>query len=198
VEAAVLVEAAGDAGQDRAAVFDFAGGKLVVIADGAGGISGGAEAAQAVVDRVRELTPTPELDWVGILRVLDAELSAMPKCGETTAVLVFMTEDTIVGASVGDCGAWMLAFGAWLDLLEDQRRKPLLGSGAAVPVGFGPHPMGDRVIIGTDGLFKYVDSPRIGALASLDPLDLAVEKLVDAARLGSGELQDDIAVVLAG
>jgi serine/threonine protein phosphatase PrpC len=178
--------------------LDFAGGKLVVVADGAGGTAGGAESAQAVVDRVRDLVPAADHDWIGLLSALDVELSALPRCGETTAVLAFITEDTIVGASVGDCGGWVLAFGAWLNLLEDQRRKPLLGTGAAVPVGFGPFPMGDRVIIGTDGLFKYVDSERIGELASIEPFERAVRELVNAARLPSGKLQDDVAVVLVG
>ncbi len=198
MRAAIVVEAAGSTGQDRAAILDFAGGKLLVVADGAGGTSGGAEAAQAVVDRVGALQHVPDGEWAGLLGHLDAELCAMPQCGETTAVLAFMTGATIVGASVGDCGAWMLAFGEWLDLLEGQRRKPLLGSGSAVPVGFGPYPMGDRVILGTDGLFKYVDSKRIGELASLDPFDLALEKLLAAARLASCRLQDDVAIILAG
>ena len=198
LQTAVLVEPAGVTGQDRAAVLDFAGGKLIVVADGAGGTSGGTEAAQAVVARAADLAPAPNLDWVEWLRALDNELSMMPRCGETTAVIAFISEDTIVGASVGDCGGWMLAFGAWLDLLENQRRKPLLGSGAALPVGFGPYPLGDRVLIGTDGLFKYVDSQRLGELASSNPFELALENLVNAARLASGKLQDDIAVVLAG
>jgi hypothetical protein len=110
-----------------------------------------------------------------------------------------VTDDQIVGASVGDSGGWMYALGGiWLNLLERQRRKPHLGSGRATPVGFGPFPVGERVLLGSDGLFKYVDANRIGDVALTDPLERAARDLVDAARLVSGRLQDDVAVVLAG
>jgi len=196
VEVAIRIEA-GSAGQDRAAAFPFAGGHLLVVADGAGGIAGGAEAAQEVVDALRALDPTREHDWVQVLMKLDAHLSATAGMGETTAVVAFLTDEQIVGASVGDSGGWMLT-GIWLNLLEDQRRKPLLGTGAAVPIAFGPFPIGERVLLGSDGLFKYVDAERIGRLASDSSLESAVSELVHAARLPSGGLQDDIAVVIAG
>jgi len=198
MELAVLVQPAATVGDDRADAFDFAGGKLLVVADGAGGISGGAAAAQAVVDHLRHLPAHPQHDWADVLRKLDQLLSSKGSFGETTVVVAFVTSEQIVGASVGDSGAWMFSLGIWLNLLEDQNRKPLLGSGAAVPVGFGPFPLGDRVILGSDGLFKYVKADRIGELARLDPMQLAVRELVAAARLPSGVLQDDVAVIVAG
>ena len=197
MEVAIRLEAAGTTGQDRVAAFSFAGGHLLVVADGAGGVSGGAEAAQFVIDAMRALDPTREHDWVQVLGRLDTQLSSRAGPGETTVVVVFLTDEEIVGASVGDSGGWMLA-GIWLNLLEDQRRKPLLGTGAAVPIGFGPFPMGERVLLGSDGLFKYVDAERIGRLASNSSLESAASELVKAARLPSGRLQDDIAVVIAG
>ena len=197
MEVAIRTEAAGAAGEDRAGAFPFAGGQLLVLADGAGGMTGGAAAAQQVVDAVRALDPTQEHDWVQVLTRLDTHLSSSAGLGETTAVVAFVTDDEIVGASVGDSGAWML-MGIWLNLLEDQHRKPLLGTGSALPVAFGPFPIGERVLLGSDGLFKYVDAERIGQLARDASLEAAATELVRAARLPTGRLQDDITVVIAG
>ncbi len=198
MEVAILVEPAATVGDDRAVAFDFAGGQLLVVADGAGGMSGGAAAAQAVVDQLRDLPNNVEPDWVDVLLRLDRYLSSSASFGETTAVLVHVTSDHVAGASVGDSGGWMFALGIWLNLLEDQKRKPLLGSGVAVPVGFGPFPVGERLLLGSDGLFKYVDADRIGELALFNPVERAARELVHAARLPSGKLQDDITVVIAG
>lgn len=198
MDTAIRVESARSVGDDRAGAFDFAGGHLLVVADGAGGTSGGAAAAQAVVDHLRDLSANVVQDWVDVLLKLDRHLSSSASFGETTAVVAFVTSEQIIGASVGDSIGWMFALGIWLNLVEDQRRKPLLGSGSAVPIGFGPFPMGDRVLLGSDGLFKYVDATRIGELALLDPLDRAARELARAARLPSGNLQDDVSVVIAG
>jgi PPM family protein phosphatase len=198
VDVAIQLHAAGNVGQDRAAAFEFGEGQLMVVADGAGGVAGGGEAADAVVAWLRRLEPTVKHDWVHVLRAIDIHLASVPVVGETTAVVALVTEEEIVGASVGDSGGWMLVLGTWLNLLEDQQRKPLLGTGAAVPVGFGPFPTGDRVLLGSDGLFKYVDAERIGQIASGSSLECAARELVQAARLTSGNLQDDIAVVIAG
>jgi serine/threonine protein phosphatase PrpC len=176
-------------------VAPFAEGQLLIVADGAGGTSGGDRAAEEVIAQVRRLDPASTWDWVEVLRRIDRTIHDHGS-GETTAVIVFVTDREVRGASVGDSGAWMLA-GSWLDLLEARRRKPLLGTGNAVPVGFGPFPMGERLLLGTDGLFKYVNAEHIDLIASRASLEKAAADLIDAARLPSGALQDDIAVILA-
>ena len=197
MDIAIRLEAARTARQDRAAAFPFAAGHLLVVADGAGGVAGGAEAARPVIDTLRGLDPVRPHDWAEVLRQIDLSLSSAARSGETTAVVASVNDDEIVGASVGDSGGWMLA-GIWLNLLKDQRRKPLLGTGSAVPIGCGPFPRGERVLLGSDGLFKYVGADRIGELAREPSLERAASELVDAARLPAGGLQDDIAVVIAG
>ena len=109
-----------------------------------------------------------------------------------------VTDGLVFGASVGDSGAWLVGAAGVTDLTQHQKPKPLLGSGNATPIGFGPLPCVGRVLIGSDGLFKYVPHGRIHDLASTLPFDDVPRALVDAARLRSGGLQDDIAVIVAG
>jgi len=75
--------------------------------------------------------------------------------GQCTAVVVEISEGRVFGASVGDSGAWMLPGKAIVDLTENQNRKPLLGSDEASPMGFGPIEISGRLLIASDGLFKY-------------------------------------------
>lgn len=83
-----------------------------------------------------------------------------------------------------------------VDLTSEQQRKPLLGTGRATPVGFGPRKLSGRLVVGTDGLFNYV-LPDIVIGSTLDvPLEDAASALVDRARLPTGGLQDDIAIVI--
>ncbi len=122
MDVAIRLEAAGADGQDRAAALPFGDGHLLVVADGAGGVAGGAAAAQAVVDALRALDPNAEHDWVQVLTRLDRQLSSSVAMGETTAVVALVSEGEIRGASVGDSGGWML-LGSWLDLLEGQKEN---------------------------------------------------------------------------
>lgn len=100
------------------------------------------------------------------------------------------------GASVGDSGAWLVWDGTVIDLTEQQVRKPLLGSGAAHPVAFGPVPMRGRLVVATDGLFKYATRARLVSAASRGGPESAVTALIDAVRMPSGRLQDDVGVVV--
>ena len=75
-------------------------------------------------------------------------------------------------------------------------RKPLLGSGEAVPVAFEAV-LGDAtLLLATDGLLKYAHRDRITALARGPDLEVAVHALTNLPRLRSGALPDDVAVIL--
>lgn len=182
------------ADQDRAAHRTYADRDLVVLADGAGGTSGGRDAADSVVLRSREDLEGTDQCVAELLR-LD-RLLYDASSGETTAILLIVRGGQLYGASVGDSGVWALASEACFDLTQDQHRKPLIGSGKAQPVGFGPFHFNDRVLVASDGLLKYVPEARIRLIAASSPLGAAGDKLVEAARLPSGKLQDDIAIVL--
>ncbi|MGC2030115.1 MAG: protein phosphatase 2C domain-containing protein [Steroidobacteraceae bacterium] len=188
----------GGRGEDRVLVERFGARTLAVVADGAGGTGGGAAAAgmacSIAAQRLRTQGPgTPE-DWARCLYEVDQ--AAVRSGGQCTAVLVEISEGRVFGASVGDSGAWMLTGKAFIDLTENQNRKPLLGSHEALPMSFGPIELSGRLLIATDGLFKYATQSDIAQRAMGVPLNEAIELLIAGLRLRSGALQDDVGIIL--
>ena len=55
---------------------------------------------------------------------------------------------------------------------------------------------GNRLLIASDGLFKYATAERICDLAMQGPVVEAADALANCVRLPSGAFQDDVAVVL--
>lgn len=191
---AIQVASAGRVGQDRAAVLSLDDQHLFLLADGAGGISGGGAAADLLIASAHGRRFESSLDCVGFLRNLDQNQESV---GETTALIAFLSNGLISGASVGDSEAWLVADSGVVDITKDQRRKPLVGSGNADPVGFGPLPFVGRLVLGSDGLFKYVQHWHIRDLVRAHPVAEAAAALISAARLPSGALQDDVSVIVA-
>jgi serine/threonine protein phosphatase PrpC len=171
---------------------------LAVVADGAGGTGGGAAAAAMAcliaAQRLRAQEPgTPE-GWARCL--YEADQALVRAGGQCTAVVVEISGAQVFGASVGDSGAWMLNGKAIIDLTESQHRKPLLGSDEAMPMAFGPIELSGRLLIATDGLFKYATESEIASRAMGGSVNEAVDKLIAEVRLRSGALQDDVGIVL--
>ena len=196
-----LVRPAEGESEDCAIAVEHAGTVIIAVADGAGGTSGGRAASETLVLGIMHAalslsSTTGPSGWEALLRSFDASLRADASAGETTAVALCVDSSTIVGASVGDSEAWMVNGDEVVSLTEGQQRKPLLGSGSAAPVGFGPVPLEGRLVVGSDGLFKYCQRRRLLLEAMRSPLGVAATALVNAVRLPSGNLQDDIALVL--
>jgi serine/threonine protein phosphatase PrpC len=175
-------------GQDRAVVIPRADGLVVALADGAGGASNGALAAQAVVDVAVRGDPAD------VILACDEHLRNV---GLTTAIIVHVRADAVSGASVGDSAAWLID-GEVIDLTEHQRRKPLVGGGC-VPVAFrSERPLGTAtLLVASDGLFSYAAAADIARVvrAGRDLRETA-DALVELVRLPSGGLQDDVTIVL--
>jgi hypothetical protein len=76
VDFAIQVVAAHSVGDDRALACFWQGGHLLVVADGAGGTSGGAEAAATVVATAPSLPLASPHDCTGSLKRLDHQLTA--------------------------------------------------------------------------------------------------------------------------
>src|SRR5262245_847814 len=180
--------------EDRVKVIDFDQGVVIVVADGAGGVGAGDQAAESVI---REVAAAASLEhdqdkWRQILRQTDFRVGM----GESTCVVAACSERGFVGATVGDSQAWLLSDGNLLDLTHNRVRKPLLGSGEANPQGFS-HPMSQGVlIVATDGFCNYVRCEVL--LKELLRQDFVVlaRRLAEMVRLPSGELWDDVAIVV--
>jgi PPM family protein phosphatase len=189
-EYAVAIEHCTEAGQDRATVVHSLHGLIIALADGAGGTSNGAQAADAVIKAVQE---SPALDPAILLYELD-DPNRLGN-GETTAVILSVSSEIVAGASVGDSGAWLIAADGVVDLTRAQHRKPLVGGGCTPFAFTNALPPGSTVLIASDGLFRYAKPSEMARAARKTTLDRAATALIDLARLPSGGLQDDISIV---
>lgn len=181
------------AGQDRLSVSATRDRVVIALADGAGGAAGGEQAAAAVIDAAAAAAQTD--DWVAVLTELELDPDRLGP-GQTTAIIATVTREGIRGASIGDSGAWVLRDGRIEDLTHAQHRKPLLGDhSVAIPFHAAPL-VGATLLVASDGLFRHASAEAIARVASQPDLAAAARELVALARLPSGELPDDVAIVL--
>lgn len=198
-EMATKAEGQRASSQDRVALIPASGGVVAVVADGAGGTGGGAEAAQLVIDRVRQAVEAGrELSQRGLRQLLLEIAVELEGHGQTTAVVVVISADQLVGASVGDSGAWLVERDSWQELTLDQPRKPLLGGGFAEPKTFRCAVRDAQLLLATDGVLKYAPGDALRELVRNEAVPVAgcCDSLIDAARLPNGTLQDDAGVVV--
>lgn len=185
-------------GEDCAAVVSNDGVTALVLADGAGGRVGGRQAAELSTSMTLErLRPTGDVDPLAVLEKADRFVHADRQAGETTLVLARIVGAALRGASVGDSGAWLIGASAFQDLTADQTRKPMLGSGAARGASFSASLTSETLLIASDGLLKFAPAETICSIVRGNSnLATAGRALVDSVRLRSGDLQDDVSVVL--
>ncbi|HZO84371.1 MAG TPA: protein phosphatase 2C domain-containing protein [Verrucomicrobiae bacterium] len=184
--------------QDCAAVVELDSGLLAVVADGAGGRSNAREAAEAVVRTIRNGANTAALSGTSDCArlLLRADDEALKTGGESTGAFVLLTQTSIMGASVGDSEAWVISEHEITVLTKAQRRKPCLGTGAACPTTFYFPALAGTLLVASDGLFKYTSSDAIANVVRHANLDVAAKELVRLVRYPSGELPDDISIIL--
>lgn len=186
--------------QDRGAVIPCGPRLVLVVADGAGGLSGGARAAEMAASFVRQ---DAELlvdsgCCLSALQKMDRSITRDPVAGETTCALAVVTDEQVFGASVGDSGVWVIGETELTDLTRGQSRKPFIGSGSAWPVPFAkPKVSGEYLLLATDGLLKYAPPERIVAACRGCAAEAAAQRLIELVRYPSGALPDDVTVILA-
>lgn len=105
-ETAQVVEAYRERCEDRIDIISDGDRTLIVVADGAGGTGDGHLAAETVIRETRTNYAAIDnaTDWSQFLSQLDFRISS----GESTAVIVDIRPDRILGASVGDSCAWII------------------------------------------------------------------------------------------
>ena len=175
---------------DRATVVPLDIGWLVCVADGVGGIAGGARAADLFVTGAQRTVCGAGFDltspsaWAALVQDLDHEIAAEPRAGETTGIALAVTSGLVVGASCGVSRALLLTATGWRDLTSEQHRKPRLGTGRAWAQPFTAEAHG-TLVVGTDGLFDYVkldEICRTVLLASEDAADILIRLELDRYR----------------
>lgn len=202
IRVATATFAAGARCDDHVGVVRRDDGVVLVLADGAGNNSDGGPTAQWLVDQVSERARTckqiPSADLLAQwAQELDVQWFATGSRGESTLVIVAISDGKIQGASVGDSGAWLVHSGSHHELTGEQRRRPLLGQNRATVVPFGPVPFHGVVLVASDGLLKYAPEQKVRHLATDGNVSVAAALLVDLVRTASGALNDDVAVMIA-
>jgi serine/threonine protein phosphatase PrpC len=187
--------------EDAAEVFERDDAMVVVLADGAGGIRGGAMASGALVTAVslavedRAFALSEPQSWAELLRATDASL-ASNRSGETTGVVIVLGDRGLIGVSTGDSEAWIVGSTQIDDLTVGQDTKRRLGSGRVAPTTFERPAFTGVLVVATDGLFKYASGDVIARIVRAGAIGTAAEQLVELVRLRSGSMADDVAVVL--
>ena len=193
------IHAGGKELQDRAEIFWLGLNLVLVVADGVGGRSGAAEAADFVARRVKQTLPSASLSPKGICELLesiDQQMVAAGNVGETTCVIAVLSENGIIGASVGDSGALCISTSGVDNLAGSQSGKPFLGRGCATPFAFVRGSLNGTLLVASDGLLKYTSAERIAAVVLADDVDTSAQNLVGLVRYSSGALPDDISILL--
>lgn len=192
-EAVSAIQAYRERCEDRVAVFNHDARTVVVVADGAGGTGAGDFAALAVIREIEAeyLNIHSANEWALFLRQIDCRIGD----GQTTAAVVDVRTFGIAGASVGDSRAVIVKDGAISELTANQKRKPLLGTGMAEPIGFVGPPLEGLLLVGTDGFFNYAKPAAILATIAKSDFQTLPRKCIDMVRLPSGDYWDDIGVI---
>ena len=181
---------------------DFA---LCSLADGQGGRSGGARAAQVAVEeslRAALSFPADALkqaaSWYPVVSAADDAVSEDDDAGFCTLVSLGVSLQYVCGASCGDSGALLLTGGRETLLTEHQRKNPPVGSGAARPTAFEAClDPGWKLLVVSDGVWNYVGWDQIAAIAAQTQGDQLIAALRRAALdSNAGKMLDDFSAAL--
>lgn len=179
--------------------------QIVALADGQGGRSGGAKAAQTAVKSAVSLALSAsvaqvqsERFWAQLLFDVDQSVCDEPDAGFTTFVGVAVTVTKIIGVSSGDSQALLLTPDGSVELLTSKQKKnPPVGSAVCHPVTFmSPFPAEAKLVVMSDGVYKFVSQETIcSTILKQKPRD-AIQTILEAAIGKSGTLYDDFSMII--
>jgi PPM family protein phosphatase len=176
------------------------------LADGQGGRSGGAAAAQLACRIVIDAAlaqPIASLSkpqtWIDALRRADEGVLADSVAGYTTLIGFAVVGGRVVGASSGDSALWVAgADGRATELTARQAKNPPIGSGSVLPMSFAAELSDSWVVLAvSDGVWKYVGRDGIQAVLRENRGQVLLDALLARARVPrSGGLQDDFTAIV--
>lgn len=181
--------------EDAFALHPIGGGWEAALADGQGGRAGGARAAQLACEIVLRSAGS----WAERLVAADVAVATDREAGFTTLVALQIVKDRLFGASCGDSAAVAVCAGTAPKVLTSRQFKnPPVGSGEAAFIPFELELTAPwRVLLMSDGVWKYASWDRVWDCAARLAGEELIEALKDAARLKvTGEYQDDFTMVL--
>lgn len=176
------------------------------VADGQGGRSGAARAAQVACQTFMDQAEACDsalliapANWLTWLLMVDEAVRTDPTAGYCAFVALAVSETQVVGASCGDCAALAYSAGRKPAVLTDRQSKnPPVGSGMArfTPFALSLTPPW-TVLLCSDGVWKYGGWDALMALDPLQPGEEIIASLRQRATLPrTGELQDDFTLVV--
>jgi len=180
--------------QDRVDNLQSGGNTVLIVADGVGGRTGAAQAAEFLVRTASNAAGNlaSAQDCLSLLCELDQKIALANDCGETTGVITVVSDAEVFGANVGDSAAWLFTPDGKAELTRV--RKPYLGTGVAAPYQFARRSGPGTLVVASDGLWKYTGLELIEEkVRTVSPERLAAE-LAELVRLRSGAFPDDIAI----
>ncbi len=93
------------------------------------------------------------------------------------------------------CPSAYLKNGTIFELTANQKRKPLIGTGMAEPIGFVCPRLDGLLLLGTDGFFNYAKPNAILTSISKSDFQTLPRKCIDMVRLPSGDYWDDVGII---
>jgi hypothetical protein len=187
------IAAAHEPPRARAVVLASGQAQIAVVASGSD-----AEAADEVVRAVEAVhagwreAAQPET-WCAALVEADRRLARAGAARLASAAIVAVSLGRMAGARAGDCGAWLFTAGGFADLTAACPPGERLGSGRALPSGFGPLPAGGTLVVATAGLFA-LSAARVESCVAHTSCGEAAALLADLAH--SAQPAEDLALAV--
>ena len=188
-------------GQDRIKVSRIDSSTVAaVLADGedeAAVVSGGARAAELVVEKLSQELPADYASLFDSILDLDRRLQVDSQAGLTTVVAVYAVGAEFFGAVIGDSDALLITNGEIRNLGAEKEVEPLLGDGEAFPTMFSGSLTNSVLLLCSDGLSKYIQlSDVLDICSRLDDPSSIADGLLGSVELLGTELQDDVSIVV--
>ncbi len=136
--------------------------------------------------------------WYTVTGAADEVVCEDDAAGFCSLVSLCISAGQVCGASCGDSAALLLSGGSAIELTEQQRKNPPVGSSAARPVAFSARLQpGWKLLIVSDGVWKEVGWEQMARIAARYEGHEAIDALRRVALASNGgRMQDDFSVVL--